>query len=94
MSSELEKKEEQIECNICSFIRGDKKDYSKHLMTAKSIKMVYTSDSNGVSNEVLNKRPNAIKHVCYCGKEYIYSIDLLYRGVEENADEAKRVEVF
>jgi len=81
MSSELEKKEEQIECTKCSFIRGDKKDYSIHLMTAKSIKMVYTSDSNGVSNEVLNKRPNAIKHVCYCGKEYIYSFDLLYGGV-------------
>jgi hypothetical protein len=28
----------------------------------------------------MNKRPNAIKHVCYCGKEYIYSIELLYRG--------------
>jgi len=81
MPSELSQKEEEIECTKCSFIRGDKKDYSKHLMTAKSIKMVYTSDSNGVSNEVLNKRPNAIKHVCYCGKEYIYSFDLLYGGV-------------
>ena len=70
-----------MECKRCSFIRGDKKAYSIHLMTAKSIKMVYTSDSNGVSNEVLNKRPNAIKHVCYCGKEYIYSFDLLYGGV-------------
>lgn len=79
MSSELEKKEE-MECNKCSFIRGDKKDYSKHLMKAKNIKMVHTSDSNGVSNGVSNKRPNAIKHTCYCGKEYIYSIDLLYRG--------------
>jgi uncharacterized C2H2 Zn-finger protein len=42
MSSELsqkeEEKEEQMECPKCSFIRGDKKDYSKHLMTAKSIK--------------------------------------------------------
>ena len=82
MSSELpqkeeeKEKEEEMECTKCSFIRGDNKDYSKHLMTAKSIKMVHTSDSNGVSN----KRPNAIKHTCYCGKEYIYSIDLLYRG--------------
>ena len=73
---EEEEKEEEMECTKCSFIRGDKKDYSKHLMTAKSIKMVYTSDSNGVSN----KTPNAIKHTCYCGKEYIYSFDLLYRG--------------
>ena len=31
-------------------------------------------------NEVTNKTPNAIKHICYCGKEYIYLFDLMYRG--------------
>ena len=77
LSQKEEEKEEEMGCKRCSFIRGDKKAYSRHLMTAKSIKMVYTSDSNGVSN----KTPNAIKHECYCGKEYIYSFDLLYRGV-------------
>ena len=83
MSSELsqkeEEKEEQMECPKCSFIRGDKKDYSKHLMTAKSIKMVHVN-VNANENEVPNKTPNALKHICYCGKEYIYIFDLLYRG--------------
>ena len=80
MPSELpqkeEEKEEEMECTKCSFIRGDKKDYSKHLMTAKSIKMVHV---NANENEVPNKTPNAIKHICYCGKEYIYLFDLMYR---------------
>ena len=56
MSSELpqkeeeKEKEEEMECTKCSFIRGDKKDYSKHLMTAKSIKMVHVNNGRASLN--------------------------------------------
>jgi len=52
-------------CEECNFNSSNKKDYNRHLMTAKH-KMI-TNDNINVDN-LVPKNPKA--YVCECGKEY------------------------
>ena len=62
-------------CEICCYNTGNKKDYSKHLLTAKHIKKsqnvtIKSPDDNYLIDE------NAKKYICICGKVYKYHSSL------------------
>jgi len=52
-------------CEICEFISGNKKDYSRHVLTRKHLKMAKMMT-------LLTKKPqkNPLPYCCDCGKEY------------------------
>jgi len=55
-------------CEICSFLSGNKKDYTRHLMTAK-----HKNNINDTKIQNLPiKNPSPEYTVCHCGKEYKY----------------------
>ena len=74
MENELPQKYKQFVCNNCSFITGNKKDYSRHVLTPKHLKLVYfnenASKSVNKACDVSNNTPNIINYTCNCGKEY------------------------
>ena len=74
MENELPQKHNQFTCNDCCFITGNKKDYSRHVMTPKHLKRVYLNENASKSSEkasdISNNTPNIINYTCNCGKEY------------------------
>ena len=57
-------------CVTCSYITANKKDYSKHIITAKHLRL---TNANCEANE--NPIHNT-KHVCKCGKIYNHASSL------------------
>jgi len=74
MENELPQKHKQFVCNNCDFITGNKKDYSRHVLTPKHLKMVYLNENASKSEEkasdMSNNTPSEINYTCNCGKEY------------------------
>jgi len=58
----------KFNCDKCAFITSNKKDYNRHLITAKH---KTTTNDMEISNLPL-KNPLCEISVCYCGKEYKY----------------------
>ena len=57
-------------CSICSFKTSNKKDYSRHILTAKHKNATNTT-------EILQKTPqNTPFFICNCGKEYKHNSSL------------------
>jgi hypothetical protein len=54
-------------CDFCDFNSGNKKDFSRHLNTAKHIK---NSERQQESTEKTPKTPNLLDFSCNCGKRY------------------------
>ncbi len=52
----------KFECKICDYSTCRSSQYTRHLTTAKHVRM--TSDDKNV--------PNSSAHICHCGKEYKY----------------------
>jgi len=71
---ELPQKLKHFVCNNCDFITGNKKDYSRHMLTPKHLKMVYLNENASKSEEkaidMSNNTPSANNYTCNCGKEY------------------------
>ena len=74
MENELPQKHKQFVCDNCDFITGNKKDYSRHMLTPKHLKMVYLNENASKSEEkasdMFNNTPSASNYTCNCGKEY------------------------
>jgi hypothetical protein len=60
-------KPNKYSCDNCNFRCSNKKDYNRHLLTAKH-KMI----TNGNENSPKNPNP----HICECGKKYVFSSGL------------------
>jgi hypothetical protein len=58
----------KFNCTTCSFISSNKKDYNRHMMTAKHMRLINTNDNS--QNLPLNA------HTCICGKEYKHAPSL------------------
>ena len=61
------KNPKQYICEKCTFISSNKKDYNKHLTTAKHI---------NTTNTTLNTTKNTPQYICSCGKTYNYRASL------------------
>jgi hypothetical protein len=58
----------KFNCTTCSFISSNKKDYNRHMMTAKHMRLINTNDKYPI--HPLNA------HTCICGKEYKHAPSL------------------
>jgi hypothetical protein len=58
----------KFNCITCSFISSNKKDYNRHMMTAKHLRLINANDN--YPNLPLNP------HTCICGKEYKHAPSL------------------
>ena len=67
ISTNNTKKHQKYVCETCDFITSNKKDYARHLLTPKHIKLskCYENASN-----ILYITPNIVTFNCNCGKEY------------------------
>ena len=63
ITNKTPKNPKKYSCDKCNFLCSNKKDYNRHLLTAKH-KMI----TNG--NEKSPKNPNP--HICECGKQYVF----------------------
>ena len=63
ITNKTQKNPKKYSCDKCNFLCSNKKDYNRHLLTAKH-KMI----TNG--NEKSPKNPNP--HICECGKQYVF----------------------
>ena len=68
------------ECKTCEYITDNKKDYKKHLLTAKHEKLTNNLQDNP-------KIPNQ-KYICKCGKEYLHR-QSLYNHTKKCNTESK-----
>ena len=62
-----QKTHKQYICESCTFISSNKKDYNKHLTTAKHI---------NTTNTTINTTTNTQQYICSCGKTYNYRASL------------------
>ena len=62
-----QKTQKQYICESCTFISSNKKDYNKHLTTAKHI---------NTTNTTINTTTNTQQYICSCGKTYNYRASL------------------
>ena len=58
----------KFNCTTCNFISSNKKDYNRHMMTAKHLRLINANDNS--QNLPLNA------HTCICGKEYKHAPSL------------------
>ena len=58
----------KFNCTACNFISSNKKDYNRHMMTAKHLRLINANDNS--HNLPLNA------HTCICGKEYKHAPSL------------------
>ena len=58
----------KFNCTTCCFISSNKKDYNRHTMTAKHLRLINANEN------YLNLPLNA--HTCICGKEYKHAPSL------------------
>jgi hypothetical protein len=58
----------KFNCTTCNFISSNKKDYNRHVMTAKHLRLINANDN--YPNLPLNA------HACICGKEYKHAPSL------------------
>jgi len=58
----------KFNCTTCNFISSNKKDYNRHIMTAKHLRLINANDNS--QNLPLNA------HTCICGKEYKHAPSL------------------
>ena len=63
ITEKIPKNPKKISCEICNYYTSSKKDFNKHLMTAKH-KMITSG------NKKTPKIPNP--HICECGKKYVF----------------------
>jgi len=75
MITELPQKNPKFQCVSCCFITSNKKDYSRHLLTAKHKEL-----TKMVTNDNINPNVTPIyeqsKFVCKCGNIYTYNSGL------------------
>ena len=65
-----QKTHKQYICESCTFISSNKKDYNKHLTTAKHI------NTTNTTNTTINTTTNTQQYICSCGKTYNYRASL------------------
>jgi len=58
-------------CDICCFKTSNKKDFSRHEITRKHVKMGKIGQNEDILPQKTPKNPKT--HICYCGKNYKYS---------------------
>ena len=72
----------KYECDACQYITGNKKDYNKHILTRKHLKIVKSTEKlTNFTNEAINGNKKSQKkshhHICSnCNKVYITSSGL------------------
>jgi len=54
-------------CKICDYYTSNKKDYTKHLLTAKHSRL---TNAKGFTNESPEKSQNVKNYLCKCGRIY------------------------
>ena len=57
----------KFSCKICNYYTSNKKDYSKHLLTAKHSRLINTKGL-AIENPIKSQLEN--KYLCKCGREY------------------------
>jgi len=67
ITKQIPKNPKQHSCEKCNYYTSSKKDFNKHILTAKH-KMI----TNGNEKSQKNSNP----HMCECGKKYIFSSGL------------------
>ena len=79
-------------CKECDYTTSDKKDYSKHLLTAKHKKLTMTDEKIRKNPE---KNETKYEHICECGKKYKHRQSLHKHQVKckyVNEEEEKKEE--
>jgi len=76
MITNLPLKTPKFSCDCCDFKTSNKKDYSRHILTAKHLEMVkmVTKDNGNTPNTPI--LPQKHKYVCVCGNAYIHNSGL------------------
>lgn len=68
MANILPQKTPTFECETCRFITANKKDYSRHIATAKHKRLIESSKMKHGSP--------LMEHSCHCGKSYLHQSSL------------------
>ena len=80
MITVLPQKNPKFHCETCAFITNNKKDYSRHILTAKHqelCKMITNDNENTILPQNLPQfTPKQSKYVCKCGNMYTYNSGL------------------
>jgi len=63
MTNKQNKYPSKFDCDVCAFVTSNKKDYNRHILTAKHIRMTNSDNNYPLPNE---------PHTCECGKIYKY----------------------
>jgi hypothetical protein len=71
-----EKNRTYYSCELCDFISCDKKDYGRHILTAKHVSRVVIQQNTTVLQPFLRKKPHRGSFTCECGKTYAYRASL------------------
>ena len=76
----LPQKTPKFHCETCAFITNNKKDYSRHILTAKHqelCKMITNDNEKSILPQNLPQfTPKQSKYVCKCGNMYTYNSGL------------------
>ena len=76
----LPQKNPKFHCETCAFITNNRKDYSRHILTAKHhelCKMITNDNEKSILPQNLPQfTPKQSKYVCKCGNMYTYNSGL------------------
>ena len=70
ITNKTQKNPKKYSCDKCNFLCSNKKDYNRHLLTAKHRMLTNTNEKSSKGSKV---------HICDCGKEYKHaSLSLIH----------------